>query len=97
MLGILGFHLLLFSTINMSLRQSIAPPDLLGRVHSAYRLLSNGGMFIGAVLGGVLATVFGLTAPFWLGTVGVSAVALLGWRVLNERDIAAARTVSATA
>jgi MFS family permease len=95
LLGILGLHLLLFSTVNVSLRQGIAPPEMLGRVHSAYRLLSNGGMFLGAALGGVLATAFGLTAPFWVGAVGMMLVAALSWRVLNERDIAAAKLVSA--
>lgn len=82
-LFVLGLQLLVFSTINSSLRQSLTPPELLGRVHSAYRLVTNSGMLLGAVLGGVLARYLGLTAPFWLGFVALSGVAVLVWRPLS--------------
>lgn len=92
--AVLGLHLMLFSTLNSSLRQSLTPPDLLGRVHSAYRLLSNGGLLLGAATGGLLAHSFGLTAPFWLGFALVSLVTIAVWRVLNDRDITAARATA---
>lgn len=91
-IGVLGLELLLFSTINTSLRQSLVPPELLGRVHSAYRLVSNGGMFLGAVLGGVVASAFGLTAPFWVGAAGVAVVTAGAWRVLTNQQIREARS-----
>jgi predicted MFS family arabinose efflux permease len=91
MLTLLGLHLLVFSTINASLRQSLVPTELLGRVHSAYRMTSNGGMLLGAVMGGVLGRYLGLSAPFWLGLVGVALVTARVWPVLNNGDLEAAR------
>ncbi|HEV2779812.1 MAG TPA: MFS transporter [Actinophytocola sp.] len=93
----LGLHLIVFSTVSASLRATLTPSGLLGRVHSAYRLLSNGGLLLGAALGGVLGRYFGLTAPFWVGAVLVSAVTLWAWRVLNNRDIHAARAAARSA
>jgi MFS family permease len=86
--AVLGLHLVTFSTINATLRQSLAPPDMLGRVHSAYRLLANGGMLTGAALGGVTARYLGLTAPFWLGVLGVGLLAAGTWRVLTNNLMA---------
>ncbi|REE95912.1 MFS transporter [Thermomonospora umbrina] len=84
-------HLAVFSAVGASLRQTLVPADLLGRVHAAYRLVGTAGMFLGAVLGGLLAERFGLAAPFWLG-LGCAAVFTTGaWRRLNDRDIRAAR------
>ena len=90
--GVLGLHLVTFSTINATLRQSLAPPDMLGRVHSAYRMLSNGGMLAGAALGGLTARYFGLTAPLWIGLVAVSMLAAGTWRVLTNNVTAEARS-----
>jgi MFS family permease len=89
-LAVLGLELLVFSTINMSVRQSVAPRELLGRVHSAYRLVSNGGLLLGAVLGGLLARAFGLTTPLWVGAVAAAVAAAAVWRVLTDREVGAA-------
>jgi MFS family permease len=83
-LVLLGAQLVVFSTITATQRQSVAPPDMLGRVHSAYRLLSTGGMLAGAALGGLTARYFGLTAPFWIGFVGVGILVAGTWRVLTN-------------
>jgi hypothetical protein len=48
----------------VSLRQSVIPPPLLGRVNSVYRFVAYGTMPAGALLGGVLASRAGLAAPF---------------------------------
>lgn len=91
-LAALGLHLVIFSTINATLRQSIAPPGMLGRIHSAYRLLSNGGMLTGAALGGLTASYFGLTAPFWIGFVAVTALACGSWRLLGQVTVTSPET-----
>jgi predicted MFS family arabinose efflux permease len=91
LLALLGMHLVMFSTVSASLRQSLAPAGMLGRVHGAYRLVSNGGMLAGAALGGVASTCLGLTAPFWLGFTTMSGVTALAWGVLSNREIRAAR------
>ena len=70
----------LFSSAGAALRQSLAPPGMLGRVQGAYRAVSNCGMLAGAALGGLLTTVAGLTAPLWLGLAASTAVIALSWR-----------------
>ena len=45
-------------------RQHLVPLELLGRVHSAYRLLAYGATPIGAIAGGLIARNFGLAATF---------------------------------
>ncbi|MEU6795699.1 MFS transporter [Nonomuraea wenchangensis] len=54
----------------ISTRQRLIPPELLGRVNSAYRLIGMGGMPLGAALGGVVAEFAGLPAVL-LGSIGV--------------------------
>ncbi|GAA2813684.1 MFS transporter [Crossiella cryophila] len=70
-------YLVVSSTVGASLRQSLVPAELLGRVHSSYRWLSGAAMLAGSALGGVLARYFGLAAPFWLGAVGVGLLVLV--------------------
>ncbi|MEU4510220.1 MFS transporter [Nonomuraea wenchangensis] len=54
----------------ISTRQRLIPPELLGRVNSAYRLIGMGGMPLGAALGGVVAEFAGLPAVL-LASIGV--------------------------
>ncbi|MEV6148963.1 MFS transporter [Nonomuraea sp. NPDC052129] len=69
----------------ISTRQRLIPPELLGRVNSAYRLIGMGGMPVGAALGGVVAELAGLTAVL-LGATGVCLVGVgLVWRALHDR------------
>jgi MFS family permease len=91
LLALLGMHLVMFSTVSASLRQSLAPANMLGRVHGAYRAASNGGMLAGAALGGLLSTHFGLTAPFLLGFTVMTPVAVIVWGTLNNQAIGTAR------
>ncbi|HEU5470044.1 MAG TPA: MFS transporter [Actinophytocola sp.] len=91
MMGLLGVELLTFSTIGASLRQSLAPADMLGRVHSAYRLLTNAGLLAGAALGGLVARSFGLTAPFWLSPAILGILTVCVWRLFGNAEIEAAR------
>ena len=89
-LAALGFFLssvgvILWNVLVMSLRQSIIPGRLLGRVHGTWRTLLWGAMPIGSVLGGLLGRV-DLSLPFLVGG-GVATVAWLG--VLPVRDAAA--------
>ena len=83
-----------------SLRQSLAPPGMLGRVQGAYRTVSNSGMLAGATLGGLLTSAFGLTAPLWLGLAAITMVITLAWRpfgTLPPGDVAADQGGSASA
>jgi MFS family permease len=96
MFVLFGFHAIVWNVVTISLRQQIIPERLLGRVNSAYRLLGLGGMSAGALLGGILARGFGLTAPFWFASLSVAVLALIVWPALNNETIDAARESSSS-
>ena len=98
-----GIHGALWTIASVSLRQRLTPPEMLGRVGSANLFVSAGGNCVGAILGGALATAFGLSAPYWVGFVVAILVAAATWRVFDRAKVAAAyasganRTNGATA
>nr|WP_296071538.1 MFS transporter [uncultured Actinoplanes sp.] len=72
-----------FAVLNVtavSLRQRIVPRELLGRVVAAGRTLAFGATAAGALLGGALTAVAGISAPFVFCAV-VALVATVAWRV----------------
>jgi predicted MFS family arabinose efflux permease len=77
---VFGVHALVWSVVTLSLRQRAVPAELLGRVTGVYYLFSVGGSAVGALLGGVVAHVFGITAPFWIGGTLVAVLAIVTWR-----------------
>ena len=89
-----GFAAVAWNVITVSLRQSIVPDHLLGRVNSAYRLLAWGTMPVGAVLGGLLASWFGLRAPFLVGGAALLCVPVLAARVVTSDAVADARAAA---
>lgn len=58
MFSLFMFTAVLWNVITVSLRQTIIPDRLLGRVNSVYRFFAWGMMPIGALLGGVLVVIF---------------------------------------
>jgi hypothetical protein len=52
--------------------------------------IAAGGNCIGAVLGGVFASSFGITAPYWAGFVVAIIVSAVTWRVFNRAAVAEA-------
>jgi MFS family permease len=85
---------IVWNVITVSLRQAIIPDELLGRVNSVYRFLGWGMMPIGAALGGVIASAFGLRATYWIGGAVLLAMASATFRIVNDRAIAEARTAA---
>jgi MFS family permease len=71
-----GFAAVSWNIITVSFRQRITPDALLGRMNATYRLFAWGTQPLGALLGGVVAELFGLPAVF------VLAGALVGVLVL---------------
>jgi MFS family permease len=59
-----GMGVVVSNVVMVSLRQTITPDRLLGRVNSCYRLVAWGTMPIGAAVGGLLAEFIGLRAVF---------------------------------
>ena len=95
-LALFGFHAVTWSVTSVSLRQELVPERLLGRVNSAYAAFAYGGTSLGALLGGLLARRFGLTAPFWCSFAAMALLALVAWRVLSAGTVRAAREQAAT-
>lgn len=96
-LFLFGVHGALWGMVGNSLRQRLAPPEMLGRVGSSTLFVSAGGNCLGAVLGGGLAAAFGLTAPYWVGFVVAAVVTALTWRVFDRATVAAAYAAPAPA
>jgi MFS family permease len=89
-LFLFGVHGALWGIVGSSLRQRLAPPEMLGRVGSSMLFVAAGGNCLGAVLGGALASAFGLTAPYWVGF-GVAVVVIAcTWRVFDRATVARA-------
>lgn len=55
----------------LSYRQGICPPELLGRMNATMRFLIYGAMPLGGLAGGVLATALGFPASVWAIAVGL--------------------------
>ncbi len=67
----------------MSLRQSLVPRRLFGRVHGTWRTLLWGCMPIGALLGGLLGRIE-LTLPFLVGGGAATGLGLIFFRFLSR-------------
>ena len=91
MLAASGFFAVLWNVVTVSLRQTIIPDELLGRVNSVYRFLGWGGMPIGALLGGVLADAYGLRAPFYVGGTVLVVASLVAAPVFTTREVQQAK------
>jgi MFS family permease len=83
-----------WNVLTFALRQTLIPEGLLGRVTSAYRLVGVGSGAIGAVVGGLLAREFGLTAPYWFAAAVTLTVAFASLPFVNNRAVAEARAAS---
>jgi MFS family permease len=64
-----------FNINELSLRQSVAPPQTLGRVNAAMQMMSRGVWPLGALAGGALATQFGMRTTLALSALGILASA----------------------
>lgn len=60
----------LYNTAQLSYRQAICPPALLGRMNASVRWIVWGTMPIGGALGGLLGTEIGVRPTVWIAVVG---------------------------
>ncbi|GIF45076.1 MFS transporter [Actinoplanes xinjiangensis] len=79
LLAILGAGSSLSSVAVGSARQALTPDGLLGRVVSAFRLFGLGAAGVGALVGGAIATAWGLTAPLVAAAILLGTASLLSW------------------
>lgn len=91
MLFLGGLIAFVWNVITITVRQEVIPDRLLGRVTGAYRVLGVGTGPLGAVVGGVLASSFGLRAPFIVAAVINALCVVPTMRLAGNRAIAAAR------
>lgn len=94
MLAINSFSFTLGATLILSLRQSLIPDDLLGRVTAVFRFIAIGAAPLGSLLAGVLARAFGLTTPFWLGGIVILVTVMVLFRTVNNEAVSSARVRS---
>jgi Na+/melibiose symporter-like transporter len=87
LLTLSGLVVITFNVIMGSLRQQLIPDRLLGRVISAFRLFSYGSVPLGALFGGVVASRFGLPAPFLVVGVALPIMALLALPFVNRHTV----------
>jgi MFS family permease len=70
MLVIFGAHAFVWGTTSTVVRQRSVPDEVLGRVGGVYRVAIQGGIVIGTPIGGLIASAFGITGPFWFACAG---------------------------
>jgi MFS family permease len=81
---VFGAHAFIWGTTSRTVRMRAVPMALQGRVGSLYSIAVFGGILAGQAIGGILARLWGITAPFWFGFVG-SAIRLgVIWRELGH-------------
>lgn len=73
----------LWNVLNVTLRQTLTPNRLLGRVSAIYRMVSWGIIPFAAAFGGILAKIIGLQGTFIVAAVPYVIVAVLGPVVLR--------------
>jgi predicted MFS family arabinose efflux permease len=81
---IFGAHAFIWGTTSTSVRQRAVPAQFQGRVGSVYLTGVVGGIVIGSALGGLVASVWGVTAPFWFAFAGSALFVVLIWGQLKH-------------
>jgi predicted MFS family arabinose efflux permease len=76
--GMAGFSFagVLYNIAQLSFRQAICPPGLLGRMNAAVRWIVWGTLPLGGLLGGTLGSLLGVRATIWIGVSGSWAAGL---------------------
>lgn len=80
----MGGHEAVWGTTSSTIRQRATPLELQGRISSVYMVGVFGSLVAGAALGGVIASVWGITGPFWFGFVGSVLILTTIWRYLGH-------------
>ena len=79
-----GAHAFIWGTTSLTIRQRAVPTHLQGRVNSVNTIGVFGGLVVGSAIGGLLATHYGVTAPFWFAFGGSVVFLVLLWRELTR-------------
>lgn len=80
----------LATVVVVGARQRLVPPDMLGRVTATFRMFGTGALPLGTMLGGTIASIWGLPAPLWAaGVVTLAALLLLSFARIDSSSRAA--------
>jgi len=84
-----------FNVSQVSFRQRLCPPHLLGRMNASFRFIVWGGMPIASLLAGVIATHFGMVTMMWVVVIGeiLAAFPLVFSRFVHMRDLPGGGTI----
>jgi MFS family permease len=66
----ISFSAVLYNVAQVSYRQAICPPELLGRMNAAVRWIVWGTLPLGSLAGGTLGTLIGVRPTLWVGVAG---------------------------
>ena len=77
---VFGIHEAAWGTTASTIRHRVVPTEFQGRVGAVYAVAVFGSLVVGSALGGVLAGVWGITAPFWFGFIGSTIILAAMWR-----------------
>lgn len=83
------FAVVVYNVAQVSFRQRVCPPPLLGRMNASVRFIVWGTTPIGGLLGGWLGHTFGATTTLWVGAAGavVAALPVLVSPLLRMREL----------
>ena len=81
---VFGVYSFVWGTVSQTVRQRAVPQELQGRVLSVYLICVFGGIVIGQILGGALASESGIVAPFWFAFIGSGLTLAVVWRQLGD-------------
>jgi predicted MFS family arabinose efflux permease len=85
LLAMVGAAQTMTTVTNVGLRQRLAPATMLNRVTAAFRTLVNSASPVGALLGGLVASVYGLAAPLYVaGAVLLLITLTAGWPLVSQ-------------
>lgn len=81
---VFGAHAFIWGTTSITIRQRVVPIELQGRVGAVNLVGVFGGLVAGSAIGGVIAQLYGLAAPFWFAFGGSVVFLALIWGQLSH-------------
>lgn len=87
--ALFNFVVVVYNVAQVSFRQRLCPPALLGRMNASVRFIVWGSLPLGGLLGGLLGTQLGVLPTLWIAVGGtlLSAVPVLFSPLVRMRDL----------
>ena len=79
-----GWAVMVANVLTMSIRQTLIPEQLFGRVQGAWRTIAWGTVPVGALAGGALARIAGLRAPILAQAAAFVVILVVAWPLLRN-------------